>query len=228
MPVPVFFFSNAYLLNRRLQGDTTTGSGIGTDDQYPPTGLHGGHHHGHHQEVTGTGVKPSMKDKIVGGVEKVAGKMTSNTEMYQRGEERAVSWFSPSICSVLNICFEYQGWRECKEELLSSCNLARRKKRTYCTLLHYICTVWLLLTFLRYLFPFPSSGHLASILKECGYHSRPSKNLFSRWVLGEIHNYRVLNGYMMCFHLFSHCPNEKRSPSMFVEMTSTRVYCLKG
>jgi hypothetical protein len=94
---------------------TKTGSGnTGIDDQYAITGHHGGHHHGHHQEETGTGVKPGMADRIIGGVEKATGKVMSNPEMYQRGQERAVSWLSPSICSVLNICFEYQGWRECK------------------------------------------------------------------------------------------------------------------
>jgi len=81
-------------------GDTTGryGSGTGTDNQYPTTEHHGeGHpsHHKHHlggshsQEVTDTVVKPSITDKIVGGVEKVAGKVTSNTGMYQKGAERA-------------------------------------------------------------------------------------------------------------------------------------------
>ena len=59
------------------------------------------HHLGgsHEQEVTDTGVKPTMTDKIVGGVEKVAGKMTSNTGMYQKGAERAVSLFPP-VCPL--------------------------------------------------------------------------------------------------------------------------------
>lgn len=43
-------------------------------------------------------------DKIVGGAEKFAGKVTSNTGMYQRGEARAVSWvFSIFVPSVLKI-----------------------------------------------------------------------------------------------------------------------------
>ena len=99
MLVPIFFFSNdAYLFIPHLQGDTTTGFGTGTDNQYSTTAHHGeGHHHKHHlggshsEETTGTGAKPSITDKIIGGAEKAAGKMTSNTEMYQRGEERVVS-----------------------------------------------------------------------------------------------------------------------------------------
>ena len=96
----LFFSNDAFLLIRHLQGDTTTGFGTGTDNKYSTTGHHGEGHPSHHkqhlggshsQEVTDTGLKPSMTDKIVGGVEKVAGKMTSNTGMYQKGVERAVS-----------------------------------------------------------------------------------------------------------------------------------------
>ena len=117
----LFFSNDAFLLIRHLQVGTTTGSGTGTEGQYATTTGHHSEalpsHHKHHlggvhsQEVTDTGVKPSMTDKIVGGAEKAAGKMTSNTGMYQKGAERAVSWLSPSVYSVLNICIEYQGWR---------------------------------------------------------------------------------------------------------------------
>ena len=106
MLVPIsFFLTNAYLLIRHLQGDTTTSSGTGTDSQYPATEHHHhlGHHGKHSQEATGTGTKPGLTDKIVGGVEKVTGKMTSNTEMYQRGEGRAVSWVS----SIYPLCSKY-------------------------------------------------------------------------------------------------------------------------
>ncbi|KAF8157965.1 hypothetical protein B0H34DRAFT_706954 [Crassisporium funariophilum] len=37
--------------------------------------------------------KPSMADKIVGGMEKAAGKMTSNAQMYKEGEKRATGEF---------------------------------------------------------------------------------------------------------------------------------------
>ena len=108
MLVPILFFltkPTVFQVNCHLQGDTSTaGSGFGTDNQYPTTEHHGeGHHHKHYlggthtssqdSEVTGTGtgVKPSMTDKIIGGLEKATGKMTSNTGMYERGEERVVS-----------------------------------------------------------------------------------------------------------------------------------------
>ena len=128
--VSIFFsFNDAHLLIRHLQGDTTTSSGIttGTDNQYSTTGHHGhgeGHLHKHHlggdhsHEATGTSAKPKVTDTIIGKAEKLAGKVTSNTEMYQRGEER-VSWLSTSVRSVLNVCFNHQGWRDRKEELLS-------------------------------------------------------------------------------------------------------------
>ena len=126
VPHPFFIYNDADLLNR-LQGGTTTTTTTtsGTTGQYPTgtgatTGQHGESfpsHHKHHiggvsqdQEVTGKTVKPTMTDKIVGGVEKVTGKMTDNTGMYQKGAERAVSleflFFLPSVPSfVLNICF---------------------------------------------------------------------------------------------------------------------------
>jgi hypothetical protein len=87
MLVPIFFFFNdAYLLICHLQGDSTTGSGTRTDDQYPTSGQD------RDSEVaTGTGPGPTMTDKVLGRVEKVAGKVTSNTQMYQRGEDRVVS-----------------------------------------------------------------------------------------------------------------------------------------
>ena len=105
-----FFSNDAHLLNRHLQATTTTSSGTG---QYPTgtgtTGQHGESfpsHHKHHiggvhgQEVTDPSVKPTMADKIVGGAEKVAGKVTDNTAMYQKGAERAVSFFfSVRACS---------------------------------------------------------------------------------------------------------------------------------
>jgi len=72
-------------------GTTATDFGSGTDTTTTGQGHHHKHHlaGGHGQEATGTGVKPSMTDKIVGGAEKFAGKVTSNTGMYQKGEERA-------------------------------------------------------------------------------------------------------------------------------------------
>lgn len=82
----------------------TTGFGAGTDT----TEHHGGATTGHHRHQSGNDTKASMKDKIIGGVEKVAGKMTSNTEMYQRGEERAVSLFSTFVCCS-NFFKKYQG-----------------------------------------------------------------------------------------------------------------------
>ena len=142
MLVPIFFFLKipVYLFVI-YQGDTTTGSGIGTDNQYPA-----GHHHHHHvlghhrdgKEVTGSGdnLEPSMTDKVVGGAKKVAGKVTSNNDMYQQGKQRAVSWLSLSVHCVLNICFEYQGWLQgwldCRKELLSRLflrNLAKKKEK---------------------------------------------------------------------------------------------------
>jgi hypothetical protein len=110
----LFFFSNdAYLLIRHLQGDTTTGTGT-VPGQYPTTAeshpsrlkQHTGGSHS--QGVTGTGPgvtgKASMTDKIVGGVEKVTGKMTDNTGMYQKGVERAVSC---GLSSFVRFCSNF-------------------------------------------------------------------------------------------------------------------------
>jgi hypothetical protein len=116
--VPIFFF--AYLFNRHLQGDTTTGTGHHVE----------GHKHHHSHE---TGGKP-FTERVKEGVHKVTDKVM-----------HPVSWLSPSVHSVLNICFEYQGWRRLgdrREELLSRLFPCQEKKKiTYCTytFLLFIC-----------------------------------------------------------------------------------------
>jgi len=62
----------------------TTGSNTGTQDEH-----HGHHRHHQRDDGYGTGVKPNTMDKVIGGMEKAAGKLTSDTELYQRGERRA-------------------------------------------------------------------------------------------------------------------------------------------
>lgn len=100
------------------RGDTTTGSCTGTDNQYPITGQS---HHKHHlggnyqnSEVTGQDANPTLREKIVGNVEKIGGQITNNPGLYEKGANRAVSWLFPSVRSVLIICFEHQGWRDHK------------------------------------------------------------------------------------------------------------------
>jgi len=66
-------------------GDTTENRG-GVDTTGFGTG-------GDNYGKTGMGAKPTMMDKIVGGAEKVRGKLTSNSEIYQRGEERTAGEF---------------------------------------------------------------------------------------------------------------------------------------
>ena len=85
-----FFLNDAYLLIRDY---TTAGSGIGTDNQY-------------RNDVGG---KPSVADRVIGGAQKVTGKVTDNPDQYQRGAERAVSWPFPSVLPFLNICFKHPG-----------------------------------------------------------------------------------------------------------------------
>lgn len=99
--VAIFLFSTPIYLF--VLDVLTTGSNTGTQAKH-----HG--HHGHHHQDDGTGVKPKPMDRVIGGMEKAAGKLTSDTEMYKRGEQRAVSWLSTSLYVVLNTCFECQDW----------------------------------------------------------------------------------------------------------------------
>jgi hypothetical protein len=77
-------------VERAFGGNATTGNGA--DNQYQPTNGRSGEEYppggNQSQGVTGAGVKPSVTDKIVGGVEKVAGKVTGNTNLYQEGKAR--------------------------------------------------------------------------------------------------------------------------------------------
>lgn len=72
-------------------GDTTgadvptTGSDTGTDNPYLADTTQAGHYQ---DDSYDTGVKLKV-DQVIGGVKKVAGKLTSNPDLYRRGEERA-------------------------------------------------------------------------------------------------------------------------------------------
>ncbi|KAJ7067820.1 hypothetical protein C8F01DRAFT_1115836 [Mycena amicta] len=69
-------------------GSTGTGTGMndGFNDTSNRTDFDGG-------RTTGMGGKPTMGDKLKGGAEKLAGKVTNNPGMQERGQERKMGEF---------------------------------------------------------------------------------------------------------------------------------------
>lgn len=79
----LLILNDGHLLIRHL-GDPATSTGFETEARH-----HKHHLGGHGKDEKG---KPSVKDKIVGDVEQLVGKVTSNPQKVEQGALRAVSW----------------------------------------------------------------------------------------------------------------------------------------
>jgi len=68
-----------------MGGNDNVGGGYGSSG----TGAAGGYDQDSYGSSGHTGAKPSAGDKIIGGLEKAAGKMTKNQGMAEKGADRA-------------------------------------------------------------------------------------------------------------------------------------------